>query len=122
MKNIIIRFNSRTILLLLMIISLGSCKDFLEVQPKSQASNSTVWATTGNADLFLNDVYSSIGQMASGNWPFRNEDPDDNRTDDGFGKPTSGSRNIYKGGAYNSTNAQVSYWGQYTNVRKANVL
>lgn len=124
MKNITISFYGKFILLLISAFSLASCSDFLDVVPKDQATDATVWATEGNADLFLNNVYASIGQMASGNWPFRNEDPDDNRTDDGFGKPNSGSRNVYKKGAYNSTNAQVTgFWtNQYPNIRKANVF
>jgi len=115
MKKINISYKGKIVLLLLMTVSLVSCKHFLDITPKDQATDATVWSTTGNADLFLNNVYSSLPT------PFRSEDPEDNRTDDGFGKPTSNSRNVYKKGAYNSSNGPT-YWGQYTNIRKANVF
>src|SRR5205809_1000583 len=60
MKNIIRNFNGKFILLLMMVVSLVSCKDFLDVVPKDQATDETIWATTGNADLFLNNVNASI--------------------------------------------------------------
>jgi len=117
MKNITINSNGKIVLLLFMIVSLVSCKNFLDLVPKDQATDATIWATTGNADLFLNNVYSSLQT------PFRGEDPEDNRTDDGFGKPSSNTRNVYKKGAYTaSSSGSPTYWTQYNNIRKANVF
>ncbi len=54
--------------------SFTSCKKFLEVTPKQQVSDATLWATPENADLFLNNIYASVPSMAT-------DDPWDNYSD-----------------------------------------
>jgi hypothetical protein len=123
MKRLTIYTSSKVLLMLSLVLVLGSCKDFLEVTPKDQATDGTVWATSGNADLFLNNVYSSVYS------PYRNEDPEENRTDNSFGKPNSNTRNIYRQSSYtpatslNAGGMSGQYWTpMYTNIRKANLF
>lgn len=113
---------------LLVIIMLVACnEDFLEVTPKDQATDATIFASQSNADLFLNNVYASVGQLGqTGNnpvYPFRTEDPEDNRTDDGMGKPVNNSMTVYKKANYTPASSNSpTYWRQYDNIRKANVF
>lgn len=122
MKKIYKRLNGKNILLLIMMITLVSCEDFFDLVPKNQATDATIWQTPGNADLFLNNVYAAIGQIANGQDAFNVEAPGDNWTDDAFGKPNNFSTSVYRRGIYTSANNQVSFWGQYNHIRKANVF
>ena len=40
---------------LTIVLGLASCKDFLDVTPKSLISDLSAWTATENADLYLND-------------------------------------------------------------------
>ena len=42
-------------------ISLYSCKkDFLDNVKKTQLTDDTQWASEGNADIYLNDLYNNL--------------------------------------------------------------
>ena len=115
MKNKMIYFNGKVALLLLL-MSLLSCKDYLEVMPKEQIADASLWETPGNADLFLNDIYWNIPG------PFTTDDLEDNYTDDAInGIPGRVSRTLVNTSTYTSSNAP-SYWTQYNNIRKCNVF
>jgi hypothetical protein len=133
MKNIK-RYINRILIVSAGVVLVACNKDFLEVNPKDQATDGSAWASTGNADLFLNNVYSSVGQLGiqgtnptvntiNNGYPTRTEDPEDNRTDDGMGKPVNNSMTVYKKANYTpSSNNSPTYWFQYVNVRKANLF
>ncbi len=115
MNRTIIYFNGKVTLLLLL-MGLVSCNDYLEVLPKEQIADISLWGNTGNADLFLNDIYSSIPG------PFNTDDLEDNFTDDAMnGIPGRVSGRLYNNSSYTPSNAP-SYWGQYTNIRKCNLF
>jgi hypothetical protein len=113
MKNI--RVSLKYISLSLVTL-LFSCKGALDLLPTDQVADPTVWSSTANADLFLNNVYGSIQDQT------RPEDPEDNRTDDALYKNTSGnSTSVYNKAGYGPSNGP-SYWGNYTFIRKANLF
>ena len=59
MKNINKNVNNKIILLFL-IMGLASCEKYLEVAPKNQISDASVWNSEQNADLFLNTLYGFV--------------------------------------------------------------
>lgn len=101
-----------------MSIGLNSCKDYLEVIPRAQVSDATLWASKDNADLFLNGIYSSI------RGPIDFFDHGDNYTDNTISQYLwSGSRGIYVLGIQTPGNlSNLQQWNQYTNIRKCNVF
>lgn len=98
------------------IMILSACSDFLEVESKSQVSDNTLWATTGNADLFLNNVYAGLPG------PFTTDDPGENWTDNSMASrvgPTS--RTLIALSQYAANNSP-SQWGHFSNIRRANLF
>lgn len=94
---------------------LSSCKKYLDVLPKQQVSDATLWDTKDNADLFLNNIYASIPSLDVG-------DPWENFSDNSLnGQAGRVSTNIYGPGIYTSANTP-NKWGQYTNIRKCNLF
>ena len=125
MKNLTINFK-RTIALLILMVGMGSCEKYMDLVPKDQVTDGTVWATASNADMFLNTIYGALPT------PYRNEDPDENRTDHSLGKPNNSSTRLYKKSAYtaqspgpaNLINGSSTYtlWNFYNTIRKANLF
>ena len=106
---------ARAIVLLFLSLTFFSCKKFLEVTPKDQVSDATLWSSSANADLFLNNIYASIPTMETG-------DPWENFSDNSLnGQAGRVSTNIYGPGIYTTSNAP-SRWNQYTNIRKCNLF
>lgn len=92
-----------------------SCGKFLEVNPRDQVSDGTLWENTANADLFLNDIYASVPSTDV-------SDPWENFSDNSMnGQAGRVSTNIYGPSIYTPNNAP-GVWGQYTNIRKANLF
>ena len=99
----------------LMAFTFFSCKKFLEVNPRDQVSDGTLWENTANADLFLNDIYASVPSTDI-------SDPWENYSDNSMnGQAGRVSTNIYGPSIYTPSNAP-GVWGQYTNIRKANLF
>ncbi len=95
---------------------LSACSDFLDVDPKDQISDATLWTSTANADLFLNNIYSGIPS------PFRVEDPTENWSDNSMvGRVGPPSRSLMNLSQYTPANAP-SQWGNFSNIRKANLF
>ncbi len=116
MKNSIINFNCKLALLLLM-TGMVSCDDYLEIVPKDQVTDATVWANTTNADMFLNTVYGALPT------PFNVTDPDEDRTDNQLAKPTYATTVVYKKSAYTAASPGTqTQWAHYTNIRRANMF
>lgn len=93
-----------------------SCSDFLQVESKDQVSDETLWSSTGNADLFLNNAYSGLPG------PFNTFDPWENFTDNAMngvnGQP---SKTLYANSVYTASNTPNN-WGMYANIRRCNVF
>jgi len=119
MKNLIIYFKEKIVLtMLIMSIGMISCKDYLDVIPKESVSDVTLWTGTGNADLFLNDIYGSI------RGPINFFDPGDNYTDNSIGQYLwQDSRSLYVLGVVSpGRTSNLQQWDQFTNIRKCNMF
>jgi hypothetical protein len=115
MKKISISFNIK-IASLLFVIGLASCEKFLDVSPKDQITDISLWESTENADLFLNNIYAGLPG------PFNTGDPEENFTDNTMlGSVGGDSRALYANSIYTPSNAP-SYWGQYGNIRSCNLF
>ena len=107
---------NKMIALLFLIVSLGSCKKILEVQPKDQVTASALFESTNNADLFLNNIYAGL------QGPFNTYDPTENFTDNSMnGVNGVVSRVLYATSVYTPSNAP-SYWGLYNQIRASNLF
>lgn len=103
---------------ILVTVSAGtiSCDKYLEVTPTSQVSDATLWETTNNADLFLNDVYAGLPTM------YRTLDPWENFSDNAMnGVNWPYSRVTYSNSVYTPSNAP-SQWAHFDNVRRCNLF
>ncbi|RAJ93233.1 putative outer membrane starch-binding protein [Larkinella arboricola] len=102
-------------LLIFLLVSISSCKDFLEVEPRDQVSDATLWSSTANADLFLHDVYAGIPTMDIG-------DPWENYSDNSLnGQAGRVSGILYGASIYTPSNAP-NRWALYTQIRKCNLF
>jgi len=119
MKNLIINFKVIIVLTLLMMsVGMISCKDYLDVIPKAQVSDATLWAETGNADLFLNGIYGSI------RGPIDFFDHGDNYTDNSISQYLwADSRGRYVLGIETpGSTSNLQQWSQFNNIRACNVF
>jgi len=115
MKKQFVKISFSTIIIFSISFSITSCKKFLEVVPKQQVSDITLWATKDNADLFLNNIYASVPTLDVG-------DPWENFSDNSLnGQAGRVSTNVYGPGIYTPANTP-NRWGQYTNIRKCNLF
>ncbi|MBL7735965.1 MAG: RagB/SusD family nutrient uptake outer membrane protein [Chitinophagaceae bacterium] len=115
MKKQLFKISLNTIIILSASFFITSCKKFLEVVPKGQVSDLTLWATQDNADLFLNNIYAAIPTLDTG-------DPWENFSDNSLnGQAGRVSTNVYGPGIYTPANTP-NRWGQYTNIRKCNLF
>ena len=91
----------------LILFSVASCdqEDYLETVDKSRLTDATMWASEGNADIYLNDCYSEL--QAKSNQP----DNLDNFTDDNDAGFYYTSYNWKKGIVEKSGGANTSVWG-----------
>lgn len=115
MKKLWIYYNIK-IALLILIMGLISCKDYLEIDPTNKVSDTYVWQTSNNADMFLNNVYASLPSVNNRFDPWENWS--DNAMD---GAEGTVSRITYAISAYTPSNAETM-WGQYSNIRKCNLF
>ncbi|MEJ7767334.1 MAG: RagB/SusD family nutrient uptake outer membrane protein [Chitinophagaceae bacterium] len=95
---------------------LSSCKKYLEVLPKDQITASSIFESTGNADLFLNNIYAGVPG------PFATFDPTENFTDNSMnGVNGQVSRVLYATSVYTPSNAPT-LWGLYNSIRACNLF
>lgn len=110
-----LKISHKAFILLFVACTLFSCKKYLEVSPKDQVSDGTLWSSSQNADLFLNNIYASIPTLDTG-------DPWENFSDNSInGQAGRVSTNIYGPSIYTPSNAP-SLWSHYTNIRKCNLF
>ncbi len=115
MKKQVVSILSYTLLILFLSGTLVSCKKYLDVTPTNLVSDATLWATTENADLFLNNIYASVPTLDVG-------DPWENFSDNSLnGQAGRVSTNIYGPGIYTAANTPNT-WNQYNNIRKTNLF
>lgn len=131
MKHMIKIFKiSNLILIGLLLVSIYSCNqvDFLENVSKANLTDATQWASEGNADIFLNNIYNSL--------PNKGNEPEnlDNFTDDndagfyytsynwkkGIVNPSSGGFDVW-GGTSGPTD-WANWNNTFTKVRKCNTF
>lgn len=131
MKNINKNITASNLVLIgMLLIITASCQreDFLENENKTNLTDATQWASEGNADIFLNDVYSNLSNK--GNEPENLDNfTDDNDNGfyytswnwrDGIVTPASGGFDVWFGqcGPVDWAN-----WSStYTKVRKCNTF
>lgn len=102
--------------LLLFVCFFCSCSDYLEIIPRDQISDASVWASTDQADLFLNDIYQQLPSVLN------RFDPWENWSDDAMdGIDAASSRHIYALSAYDASNIDTQ-WGRYSHIRKCNLF
>lgn len=91
--------------ILIIAICLYSCKkDFLENADKTKLTDDTQWASEGNADIFLNDIYNNLPDL------YNAPENLDNFTDDNDAGFYYGSWN-FKQGIINPASTNYSIWG-----------
>jgi hypothetical protein len=110
-----IKTSHKVFIFLFVACALFSCKNYLDVTPKDQVADETLWSSSANADLFLNNIYASIPTLDTG-------DPWENFSDNSInGQAGRVSTNIYGPSIYTPSNAP-SVWGHYTHIRKCNLF
>ncbi|HEY5368327.1 MAG TPA: RagB/SusD family nutrient uptake outer membrane protein [Hanamia sp.] len=94
--------------ILMLAISLYSCKkDFLDNTIKTQLTDQTQWASEGNADIYVNDLYNNLPDL------YNSPENLDNFTDDNDAGFYYGSNN-FKGGILNPASTYYGIWGSDT--------
>lgn len=115
MNHQFLKISLRAFIIIMFSLSFNSCKKFLEVMPKDQVADETLWSSSDNADLFLNDIYASIPTLVT-------SDPWENYSDNSMnGQASRVSTDIYGPGNYTPSNAP-NKWSLYTSIRKANLF
>lgn len=102
---------------LLLGFTLNSCDQYLDVSPTDQVSDNNAWESTGNADMFLNDIY---GNLAG---PFNTNDPDESFSDNTMRGSSSGySFTAYAKSSYNPGSVRDDWTTNYAKIRKCNIF
>ncbi|HCN84239.1 MAG TPA: hypothetical protein DIT07_11560, partial [Sphingobacteriaceae bacterium] len=121
MKKITI-INYNTIWSFLILVCFTSCKKFLDVIPKDQVSDATIWSSTGNADLFLNTIYGQLPDVQVWRQGTSAEDPEENFSDNSMnGVDWRYSRMVYATSIYTPSDAP-NHWFWYNNIRSCNLF
>jgi hypothetical protein len=121
------------IYLVFFLIFLASCNDeVLDIEPTDQLTDATVWNTSANAGLFLNDIYNSLTpgpqSVAFTNLPTEiSNDPLDNFSDNSMSSSVLvgiPSFSTFRAGSYSPTAPMFTpHWSNtYANIRKCNVF
>ena len=116
MKKIINNLSGKVLTLLITILVMTSCQDYLEITPKDRISDLSVWTSKSTAELFLNGIYGIIPDE------YNTSDNEEFYTDNILSTyGSSYSRATYALAAYTPTNGP-SKWSLYTYIRKCNVF
>ncbi|GGH03525.1 membrane protein [Parapedobacter pyrenivorans] len=116
MKSISLTNPASIWILLVVIAFFGACDESLDVVPKDQVNDNTLWETTENADLFLNNIYAAVPSYAGSGDPLENFS--DNAINGIAGRY---SASVYGNSSYTPSNGP-SQWGYYNEIRKCNLF
>jgi len=112
-------------------MGLFSCDKNLNNQQKTSLDDNTQWASEGNADIFLNDVYDQLPDIYSQPENFDNFTDDNDagvyydswKYKDGNLDPASNNYQLFGGGATGiGTISRCNWPALYTSIRKANTF
>ncbi|WP_353196658.1 RagB/SusD family nutrient uptake outer membrane protein [Parapedobacter defluvii] len=105
------------------LLAAGCSSDALEIEPKDQVSNLTVWSEPTSADLFLNTIYGDIPTLNQWrSWGISAEDPEENYSDNSMnGVDWRYSRTVYATSVY-TPSTTISHWPLYTSIRACNIF
>ncbi len=106
------------------VLLMVSCSsEALEIEPKDQISNLTVWNEPTSADLFLNTIYGDIPTLNQWrSWGISAEDPEENYSDNSMnGVDWRYSRTVYATSVY-TPSTTISHWPLYNIIRACNVF
>lgn len=96
---------------------LSACNDYLELTPKDQVTETIVWNTPENADMFLSNIYAGLPRQ------YNTADPDDNFSDDAIaGPPTQYSRTVFALSIYTANDAPNYWTNSYASIRASNLF
>ncbi|MGF7231728.1 RagB/SusD family nutrient uptake outer membrane protein [Arachidicoccus sp.] len=105
MKTNTIEIKSLIIIAALLLTIFAGCKkDVLDNQDKAILTDATQWASEGNADIFLNDIYNNLPNL------YNSAESLDNFTDDNDGGIYFSSWN-FKQGIIDESSTNYSIWG-----------
>ncbi|CAG5000680.1 SusD-like protein P38 [Dyadobacter sp. CECT 9275] len=105
------------IVTVLCIILLTACDNYLDVTPTDQVSDNNAWESTGNADMFLNDIYGSLLG------PFTTNDPDESLSDNTMRGSSSGyTFTTYAKSSYTPGSVRDEWTTNYAKIRKCNLF
>ena len=97
-------------------IFLFGCSKELDIVPTDQVSDAILWTTTANADMFLNNIYSTV------QGPFNGSDTWEHFSDNAIsGIAGQYSSTVFGEGNHTASNAP-NVWGNYSKIRKANLF
>jgi len=128
MKKIVNLSKLRWLVPAVLLLTIASCKKYLDNESKTTITPVTQWNSEPSADLFLNDVYSTINNLND------TPDPLDSYTDDNDGGPYWKSwrwkqgiigPGVEDGIPQQNDDAAADYenWGAvFTKIRKANTF
>lgn len=112
----VLKYKSSYWLVSMVILTGIACSKNLDVTPKDQISDAILWTNAANADLFLNNIYGAVVG------PFSGSDSWEHFSDNAIsGIAGQYSATVFGEGNYTPANAP-SLWGNYTNIRKANLF
>ena len=110
---------------------LTGCDDWLEIEPKDRFSDTTVWGSEANADMFLNDIYNQFPHLNNETQCF------DQYSDNSYvGAEWMNARTVIYTGALSPTSWLAGPWdmwkwgregnsdakGQYERIRSCNLF
>lgn len=106
-----------TLVMLALAAGLASCEKYLNVSPTDQVSDNNAWQTTGNAEMFLNDIYGGLTGS------FTTNDPDESFSDNTMRGSSSGySFTTYGKSSYTPGSVRDDWTINYTKIRKCNLF
>ena len=106
-------------------IFLSSCDNYIDVTPKDRVTSAAVWQSTGNADLFLNNIYNAVEPPCA--QPLA-EAPRENYSDNSVNSIAGRyDRTTYNLSAYtpdytNPNWGKAHDWNQFDYIRRANLF
>jgi hypothetical protein len=130
MKIIVNKYTAILSSCLLLLLSYTSCNKTLENVDKTRLTEISQWASEGNADIFLNDIYNNLPSMYNSPENLDNYTDDNDagyyypswRYKDGQLDPASTNYSIWGGSAGVASIDRFNWGACYTTIRKCNTF